>query len=156
MREEHCGDLRPAFGEDRRCLHDYFAGTQVRWVRIVEVYVGRVIGAVAGVALVGASVVAVLNREVVVTLFHRGTDLALVVPPVPVPATLLQKPASEPVLAVVPPPPAPEKPVPAEEKPASASAEKQLYQFIDERGVVHVTDDLSTVPPKFREKVTRL
>ena len=150
-------DYLPAFGEDRRCLHDYFAGTQVRWVRIVEVYVGRIFGAAAGVALVGASVVAVLNRAALVTLFHRGNEVARVVaPPVSPPLQLAPSPVREPVVAVVPPAPVgdAERAVPAPV--AAPPPEKKVYQYTDEHGGVHVTDDLSTVPTKFREKVITL
>ena len=51
-------DWVPLFGDERRCLHDYLAGTQARWVRVVEVHVGRLAGAAADVGLVGLAVVA--------------------------------------------------------------------------------------------------
>lgn len=35
----------------------------------------------------------------------------------------------------------------------STPALGDLYQWVDEKGVVHVTDDLLLVPPKYRDKV---
>ena len=146
-------DYVPLMGEERRCVHDYFAGTQVRWVRVVEVYVGRIIGAVAGLALVGLSVAGVMNREAVVPLLQSWRAkvdpdaVAVVVPapvPAPVPVVVVPAPVVPAPQPVVAPAPAPE-PV--------AEVEKKLYQFTDDQGVVHVTDELSSVPAKFRDKV---
>lgn len=135
-------DLLPLLGEDRRCLHDYFAGTQVRFVR--EVSVGRLVGAVLAVTLVGATVAAVINRERLLTMLEQRPVAAIASPPAPAPAPL-------PVVAPVP-QPAPEPALPPSPE---VVPEKQLYQFTDEQGVVHVTDDLASVPEKFRSKITR-
>ncbi|MDP1821759.1 MAG: RDD family protein [Archangium sp.] len=134
-------DYVPLFGEDRRCLHDYLAGTQVRWVRVIEVYVGRLVGAVAGVALIGGTVAAALNRDALLALLESP-------PPVVAAVTAPQPQPGRPQ----PPPPAPE-PV-AVVVVEAAPVEKKLYQFTDDRGVVHVTDDLGTVPEKYRAKTT--
>ena len=129
-------DYVPLFGEDRRCLHDYLAGTQVRWVRVVEVYVGRIVAAVAGVTLVGATVAAVINRDALLALVKNPPQFAAAVAPPPVPAPV---PGPRPVAVVAPPVVEP------------AAVEKKLYQFTDEQGVLHVTDDPATVPEKFRK-----
>lgn len=135
-------DYVPLFGEDRRCLHDYLAGTQVRWVRVVEVYVGRIVATVAGVTLVGATVAAVINRDAVLALVKNPPQVvAAVAPPAPVPAPI---PGPQPVAVVAP-------PVVAPPVVGAAPVEKKLYQFTDEQGVLHVTDDPATVPEKFRK-----
>lgn len=112
-------DYVPVFGEERRCLHDYLAGTQVRWVRIVEVHVGRVLGVTAAVGLI-------------------SVGIATLVMPVPVPV-------SAPVISPVISPAAP-----IAQAAPEAAKEKPLYRFTDEQGVLHVTDDLNTVPQKYR------
>jgi len=51
------------------------------------------------------------------------------------------------------PPLVPETPGPTVAEPAPpapASTEKAVYQFTDEQGVVHVTDDLANVPERYR------
>jgi hypothetical protein len=97
------------------------------------------------VALVGASVAAVINREALMVLI-KPPAVSVAVAPVQVPAI----PSTEPSVVVkVSPVPAP-APVPA----PVAAAEQRLYQFTDDQGVVHITDDLSSVPQKFRAKVT--
>lgn len=135
-------DYLPLLGEDRRCVHDYLAGTQVRWVRVVEVYVGRIVGAVVGVAVVGLGVVGVMNREAVVPLLQawraRPEPVAIAPAPAPVPVFV-----PAPVVVAVPPEPV-----------AEVTPEKKLYQFTDAEGVVHLTDELESVPAKFRAKVT--
>lgn len=130
----------PVLGEERRGLHDYFAGTQVRWVRVVEVKTGRIVGALGGVALVGAGVFALINAEAVLGTMNG----------VPGPAI-----APAPVAAVV--APAPSVPFPSVVSPtvpppeaAPVAAEKKIYQFTDAQGVLHVTDDASKVPPEYR------
>lgn len=155
-------DYLPMLGEDRRCLHDYLAGTQVRWVRVVDVYVGRLFGAVVGMSVVGLSVAGVMNRAVLVPWVQsyvaaKGEAGAVAPQPLgPAPAPVA------PVLAA--PVPADPTPTPAAVAaapvpgPAAVKAEPEveraLYQFTDDQGVVHVTDQLSTVPEKFRSKVT--
>jgi uncharacterized RDD family membrane protein YckC len=152
-------DYVPLMGEDRRCVHDYLAGTQVRWVRVVEVYVGRIVGAVAGVAVVGVSVWGVMNREAVgpfIESLGRARPEPVAIAPVPSVPTLLPVPSAPTLVPVVVAPqvvpvalvPEPPKPEPIVE------VEKKLYQFTDDQGVVHITDELASVPPKFRNKVT--
>jgi uncharacterized RDD family membrane protein YckC len=159
-------DYVPMMGEDRRCLHDYLAGTQVRWVRVVEVYVGRLVGAVVGVTVVGLSVAGVMNRAVLVpwvqSFVAAKGEVAAVAPQPVVPAPAPVSPVlAAPVPAAPVPTPVPAAvavaPVPVPE-PAAVKAEPEveraLYQFTDDQGVVHVTDQLSAVPEKFRSKVT--
>lgn len=152
-------DYLPLFGQDRRCLHDYLAGTQVRWVRVIEPRVGRLVVGGLGVALVGGLVAVVLNRGA----FLPSTTPQPTVPEAVAVATPLPV-LSDPVFHVTvelpkagsvtgpkveaPPAPAPSLPEPKPE------LERRLYQFTDQYGVVHVTDDLGSVPQRFREHVT--
>ena len=135
-------DYLPLMGPDRRCVHDYVAGTQVRWVRVVEVFVGRIVGAVAGVALVAASVAGLVNREALMQVLSAPSNTVAVVAPVAAPLAVAITPQAVPLPSAAPAPvvaPAPEK---------------QLYQFTDAQGVLHITDDLGSVPEKYRAKVT--
>lgn len=127
-------DYLPAFGEDRRCAHDYFAGTQVRWVRVVHVYVGRIVGATAAVGLISAGVFAALQPGLIIQpalVQPAPTAVVALVPATPIAPVV----PSQPVVA------APERAV-----------EKQLYQFTDADGVLHVTDDLELVPAALRPR----
>lgn len=147
-------DSLPLFGEDRRCLHDYLAGTQVRWVRVIELRVGRLVVGGLGVALVGGLVAVVLNGGA----FLPSTPKPGVPEPVVVAAPV--PPAPAPVFeGTVAPPKAGLGSTPTvEARPSLPAAEpepeRKLYQFTDQQGVVHVTDDLGSVPEKFREHVT--
>lgn len=132
-------DYLPMLGEDRRCVHDYFAGTQVRWVRVIEVYVGRIVAVAAGLTLAGATAAVVMNREAVLAVVEKKP--VAVIAPVPAPTPI---PTPAPVAAPV------AEPTP----PAAPAVEKQLYQFTDDQGVVHVTDELASVPEKFRPTLT--
>ena len=155
-------DYVPLMGEDRRCVHDYLAGTQVRWVRVVEVYGGRVSGAVAALAVVGLGVAGVMNREAVGPFLEsiwNGKAAPVAIAPAPAP-TPVPVPVPLPVVAaprpvpVVPEPVIAPKPEPVVAQVVTPEVEKQLYQFTDDQGVLHLTDDLSSVPAKFRGKVT--
>jgi uncharacterized RDD family membrane protein YckC len=128
----------PVLGEERRGLHDYFAGTQVRWVRVVEVKTGRIVGALGGVALMGAAAFALINKEA-----------PFVQPPVPAPAPVVAAVAPVPARVVAPVIARVIAPVVAE-APQPGASEKKIYQFTDAQGVLHVTDDESKVPPEFR------
>lgn len=147
-------DYLPLFGEDRRCLHDYLAGTQVRWVRVIELRVGRLVVGGLGVALVGGLVAVVLNGGALLPSTPKPGVPEPVVVAAPVP------PAPAPVFEVtVAPPKAGLGSTPTvEARPSLPAAEpepeRKLYQFTDQQGVVHVTDDLGSVPKKFREHVT--
>lgn len=154
----------PLMGEDRRCLHDYLAGTQVRWVRIVEVHLGRLVTAGLGVALVGAGGWAAVKHETVLPLLRSTFEAARAAPSPAVasaPAEAsepMQSHASQP-LAVEDTPPA-SAPVSAPAPPPAPTAlpearpQPTFHQYVDTAGVVHVTDDLSTVPERYRASVT--
>lgn len=164
-------DYVPLFGDDRRCLHDYVAGTQVRWVRIAEVYVGRLAAAVLGVALVGGGAFVAVKRETVVPVLRstfRQPRLVATAPPTPPEAAPGRPPSAatiepgEPDPSLRPSLPAPtittavivpKAPPRPPEAPAAAPA-PTLFQFTDSRGVVHVTDDLAAVPERYRSAVT--
>ena len=76
----------------------------------------------------------------------------------PVPAPVAPTPVAPTPLAPTPVAPtlvAPRAPLPGEAPSVPvAIPEKQLYQFTDAQGVLHITDDLGSVPEKYRAKVT--
>ncbi len=168
-------DFLPLFGDERRCLHDSLAGTDVRWVRVVEFHAGRIVGVVAAVGLVLGGL-GFATRGVLVP-WVQSVLPAQFAPPVvaPQPAPVVVAPVpptpSKPDV-VVPPEPTPEPAAvepsvvepsvvePSVVEPAApeptAPVEKKLYQFVDDQGVVHVTDEPGNIPERYRSKVTNL
>jgi hypothetical protein len=121
------------------------------------VHVGRLVGAVAGLALIGAATFVAVKRETIVPLLRSSLPhQEPQTPPAPTadrPAELAIESSSQ--------TPHPIEPVTEERRPEpqpppapAAPAPRPLYQFTDNAGVVHITDDLATVPARYRSSVT--
>jgi uncharacterized RDD family membrane protein YckC len=153
-------DLVPIFGAERRCAHDYLAGTQVRWVearsearmRFAMVGVG-----VLGVGLVGAAAIGSPTLRAATSQWQLPMPRAEAQPPVPAPAsTAIPLPAPESVTTPLTPDPVPVAapvPVPAPEpvvQPTAPEPSGAIYSWVDAQGTMSFTDDLSKVPAKYR------
>lgn len=133
-------DVGFAFGPDRRCLHDYFAGTQVRWVTRFEVHVGRVVAA-------GALGLAMLGGGVFLLLRPATTAIApLVAAPVPQPTAPAAPPTIPSVPAAAPAPAAPPSPAVKDLGEPAPAPERGVWKFIDKEGLEHFVNDPADVP----------
>lgn len=122
--------------EGRRTLHDYFAGTQVRWVRHYEL--GRLrlawgLIAVGTVAIGVSGFVAYQARE---ELSRRILEAR--------PMNTLNKLPSMPSLGTGPATP------PVKSKPGA------FYRYVDGDGVVYVVDDFAKVPERYRNRAEEM
>lgn len=175
-------DLAPIFGRDRRCVHDYIAGTKVVWAS--ERSGKRWIAVVAALGIVSLGTVGFLYLEGIPTLIEdakkllddgAGSDVQPPPPPGATPPGAGAPPATQPpapppppgtptvkLLPVEPPtpeppttqPPTPEPPTP--EPPSDnppGGDEKSLFTYVDDEGQFHIVDRLELVPARYRDRV---
>ncbi len=143
-------NLLPIFFSDRRCVHDYVAGT---WVRVASdspvralVPLGFFGAAAAGlVAIVAAQGVHVPVDEFREALASQGVALRKGVP-----AELVKQ-----ADGIARPPPAaagPKDDVVIRGPKATAA----LYRWVDDKGTVNFAEDLSSVPARYRPRAELL
>lgn len=162
-----CLDLLPLFGEERRCLHDHVAVTDVRWVRPSGPGVERVL---VGLALIAAGVGGVVafvgpaEWRALATLAGWKVPAAPVVPVPPVsPGPVVTPQPVAPPPTVVLPPPRPVVPVVVPVVPAAVvdagvappppgPAAPVAWTYEDATGVTQVVQDLAQVPEASRAK----
>lgn len=149
-------DLGFGLGSDRRCLHDHFAGTQVRWVRVSSIHTGRIAFAFALVASAAAGVYGYLYRATLLTLVDGAAAVSqlparqasarptAVQPVAARPATV--EAAHAPARTATAEPSEPARSVSTEDAPA------QFYRYEDAEGVIHLVKSLDDVPEALRAR----
>jgi uncharacterized RDD family membrane protein YckC len=136
-------NVLPIFGPRRRCLHDYLAGTQVRWAD------GSPLRAVPAI-LVFASMAAGLGVLALRAGVHE--QLPQLRRTLEQPQALVPKDARPLLESIGNTLPASAKRV-REPSFSAPKATQTIYQYEDAQGVVHFTEDLSQVPPEHRARV---
>lgn len=151
-------NLVPIFGPDRRCAHDYLAGTQVRWVHAKSEKRMQIAIVGTGLLAVGSAVAAVmLTPNALESIRQWPTQLSAPTPPVPIAA--VPAPDLNPVPVVLAPAPEPKAPVPAPAPTPVAQApslEPGIYSWVDGKGTTSFTNDPSSIPEKFKASIKKL
>jgi uncharacterized RDD family membrane protein YckC len=120
-------DVIPLFLPARRCLHDYFAGTQVVQPRAPQL---RSLIALIGAALTLAALVAIASAAALKGA-NVAADAAPAAPPTP--------PVDAPVPAPAPPP-----------APVANDDDTAIFVYTDEQGTPTIVQGLKKVPERFR------
>jgi uncharacterized RDD family membrane protein YckC len=135
-------DLLPIVGDDRRCLHDYLAGTRVQRFRPrTSLETALAVIGIGGTLLVAATA-ALQGRDIFTRLAQAAVDE---------PATTATVPTA-PTTATTAPTPPTAPPTPAPPAPDPSRPEKGYYIYTDEHGTPTIVDGLKKVPEKYRDK----
>jgi len=151
-------NLVPIFGPGRRCLHDYLAGTDVRWVEAKSEKRMQIAMVGVGLLTVGSAVAAVMLTPNALDPIRQWPTRLRAQKPTPTvtgvaPAPIAPAPAPVPVLPAPAPAPAPPAPAPVAIAPALTPG---IYSWVDGEGTTSFTNDPSSIPEKFKASTRKL